>query len=111
MGIKNAKEKCITLAMIGAVVAVLWLFRLPCPILALTGIPCPGCGMTRAYLSLLQGDVAAAFSYNAMFWAVPLMAAQYLWDGALFRRRALDIVLTAVIYGGLFVCWIVKLIG
>ena len=35
-----------------------------CPFKALTGIPCPGCGMTRAILSITKGDFHGAFSYN-----------------------------------------------
>ena len=30
----------------------------------LTGWECPGCGMTRAVLSILRGDLPAAFGYN-----------------------------------------------
>ena len=33
-----------------------------CPIRWLTGIPCPGCGMTRACLGLLFGDPSAGGS-------------------------------------------------
>jgi hypothetical protein len=35
-----------------------------CPLKALTGIPCPGCGMTRAMLSITKGDFHGAFGYN-----------------------------------------------
>jgi hypothetical protein len=35
-----------------------------CPFKALTGIPCPGCGMTRAMLSVTKGDFRGAFGYN-----------------------------------------------
>jgi len=35
-----------------------------CPFEALTGIPCPGCGMTRAILSLIAGNFGAAALYN-----------------------------------------------
>lgn len=37
-----------------------------CGFLTLTGYKCPGCGSQRAIHSLLHGDVAAAFKYNAM---------------------------------------------
>jgi hypothetical protein len=36
----------------------------PCPYLTLTGLACPGCGLTRATHFLLHGDVALAFAYN-----------------------------------------------
>ncbi|MDD3846302.1 MAG: DUF2752 domain-containing protein [Syntrophorhabdaceae bacterium] len=35
-----------------------------CPFEALTGIPCPGCGMTRAMLSLIAGNPGDAAAYN-----------------------------------------------
>ncbi len=35
-----------------------------CPFEAVTGFPCPGCGMTRAMLSLIAGDFGGAAVYN-----------------------------------------------
>jgi len=35
-----------------------------CPFEAVTGIPCPGCGMTRAMLSLIAGDIGSASASN-----------------------------------------------
>jgi hypothetical protein len=35
-----------------------------CLFKAITGIPCPGCGMTRAFLELAEGDFVAAFQLN-----------------------------------------------
>ena len=46
------------------------LLRITCPIKALLGVSCPGCGMTRALLSCLRLDFAAAFHYHPLFWAV-----------------------------------------
>lgn len=37
-----------------------------CTFLSLTGYKCPGCGSQRAIHALLNGDVVAAFKYNAM---------------------------------------------
>ena len=42
-----------------------------CPFRRLTGLPCPGCGLTRAWLHALRGDWAAAFRAHAFFAAVP----------------------------------------
>src|SRR5947207_14473393 len=37
-----------------------------CPIYALAGYYCPGCGMTRALHQLAHGHVTAALSYNLL---------------------------------------------
>jgi len=36
----------------------------PCIFRMLTGWQCPGCGITRACLSLLKGEIQTSFSYN-----------------------------------------------
>lgn len=36
-----------------------------CPFWALSGIDCPGCGMTRSIGALLGGDLTASISYHA----------------------------------------------
>ncbi len=42
-----------------------------CPIDWLFGVPCPGCGMSRALLCALRLDFAGAFHYHPLFWIVP----------------------------------------
>ncbi len=37
----------------------------PCPVKGALGIPCPGCGLTRATVSLLRGEFAASFGAHA----------------------------------------------
>lgn len=37
-----------------------------CPMLSVTGLPCAGCGLTRAVLYLLQGQIGRAASINPM---------------------------------------------
>ncbi len=39
---------------------------LPCPIHAVTGLWCPGCGATRAFGALVRGDIPTALSSNAL---------------------------------------------
>jgi len=49
------------------VLGVAHIFRitiLPCPFIALTGLPCPGCGMTRAMDALLHGDWSRAVAFH-----------------------------------------------
>ena len=37
-----------------------------CPLYAMTGLACPGCGLTRGFHALFHGDVLAALDYNAL---------------------------------------------
>ena len=37
-----------------------------CPILALTGIPCPSCGMTRSFVAIARGEIAKSLSYHGL---------------------------------------------
>lgn len=67
---------------IAAFYAVMELAGITCPIRYLTGISCAGCGMSRAWISLLRLDAASAFAYHPLFW-LPVPAALVL----LFRRR------------------------
>ena len=54
---------------------------LPCPFHAVTGLDCPGCGITRLMLSLSEGDLAAAFHANeAIFILGPLLCIFLLRD-------------------------------
>lgn len=45
---------------------LLFLFRISCPFLAIFKIPCPGCGSTRALLSLIGGNYKSYIDYNPM---------------------------------------------
>ena len=49
-----------------------------CVIYNTTGLPCPSCGMTRAFLYLAKLDFAEAFHYHPLFPMVPLLFFSYL---------------------------------
>lgn len=49
---------------------------IPCIFKLITGFYCPGCGITRAILSILKGDVYQAFRYNSIiFIDIPVIVA------------------------------------
>ena len=43
-----------------------------CPLRAVTGVPCPGCGLTHAFAALARGDWDGALGHHAL---VPVFAA------------------------------------
>lgn len=44
-----------------------------CPIRYLTGIPCAGCGMTRAWWELIHLNFREAYMYHPLFWMPPIV--------------------------------------
>ncbi len=107
MKISHLKQKLALTAAYIALVAVWRLLGLPCVVTWLCGIPCPGCGMTRAVLALLRLDVAAAFSYHPMVWSLPILYIYFLSDNGIFRRRAADTALLVAIGVGFLAHWII----
>ena len=51
---------------------------LSCPFHVITGIPCPTCGITRAFSCLLNGDPRTAFLFNPLAVSILLGIAIYL---------------------------------
>lgn len=74
------------LAAVG-LIAALWLkLGLPtplCPLHALSGIPCPTCGVTRAVAALLHGEVGRAIILNPLMTALLFGASLYVLYAAI----------------------------
>lgn len=68
------KDALLSVAAVALLYLVLFLLGITCPIKFATGVSCPGCGMTRAWLSVFRLDFAAAFDFHPIFWIVPLVA-------------------------------------
>ena len=58
----------------------------PCAFRAATGVPCPGCGLSRAMVALVRGDWGAAIAFHA-FAPLGALCALILVAGALAPRR------------------------
>jgi hypothetical protein len=66
---------------------------IPCPFRSLTGMWCPGCGLTRATASLSQGDLGQALRFNALVFAAlaAVIVAWSLWFWQEFTKRRLQL--------------------
>lgn len=92
-----------------------------CPIFRWSGIPCPGCGLTRALILLMQGDLRAALHFHA-FAPVFLLAIVALILAALLPGSIVQPVLagtelwerrtgfTIIVLAGLILYWLVRLL-
>ena len=65
----------------------------PCPLRWLTGVPCPGCGLTTAAVALVRGDLDGAFAANPVIFGLAGLA---LLVGPLLVLRAVRAVPTPV---------------
>ena len=110
MHISHKKGKLLALTAYASLLAVFYLLKIPCLFRYFFRIPCPGCGMTRALLSLLRLDLKGAFCYHPMVWSLPLLGIYFLKNGGLFKDPRADRLLFAAIGTGFFLVWVIRLI-
>lgn len=67
--------------------AVHWEFPL-CPMASSFGVPCPGCGLTRATLALLRGDVHGALHFHPLVWLLTPLFVLFAASGLVELLRA-----------------------
>ncbi|NLD87402.1 MAG: DUF2752 domain-containing protein [Clostridiales bacterium] len=65
------KKHVLLLTLLGAIWGLYYIAGCTCPILLLTGISCPTCGVTRAMLSLFRGDFNSYLNFQPL--AFPLV--------------------------------------
>lgn len=109
MRISQWKAKAIFTAVYLGAVALLFRLGITCIFRQYLGFVCPGCGMTRAILSVLRLDFVAAFRYHPMFWSMPILYLYFLLDKGLFREKRWNTLLLSGIGVGFLVQWLIKL--
>lgn len=86
---------------------LLYVTGIGCPIKFWTGVSCPGCGMTRAWLAALSGHLDLAMAYHPLFWIVPLIVVTALFRERIPRR--LYVVTLIVCMVALLIVWACRL--
>lgn len=77
--------------------------KIGCPFVYFGGIPCMGCGMTRACWSLLHMEWLAAWQYHPLCYALPFMVlvlilVKWKWPDYYERTLFVCLLLFVVVY-------------
>lgn len=84
------------------------IFHAFCPMVIVTGFPCPGCGMTRALFYLVTGRISESFQMHPVGMWVACLLLYFCWNRYIIGRNAkrmkmligLTIVMLLVCYVG-----------
>lgn len=77
--IKLTKELLSFSAIVFSMIMIRILTGISCPIWYLFGVPCCGCGMTRATMALLRFDFIRALSFHPLVFFMPIFLILYIY--------------------------------
>ena len=69
-------------------------FMLPCITKKIIGIDCPGCGLQRSFISILNGDFATAFTTYPPIYTILLLLSFFIFQNFIKIKYANKIILT-----------------
>jgi len=105
---KNVLKIFAILAIIGGIAFVLSLFfdLNICVVYNIIGLPCPACGMTRAFMSAAKLNFRQAFSYHPLFFLVPIIPF-FAWERIPKKFRDIFCIAMTFLF---FAVWIFRII-
>lgn len=110
---QKVKKACIHLFLYGIIIAFLFAFY-HCPFKVLTGLDCPGCGLTRAFRAALHFDFVAAFQYHPLFWLLGAEAIYYLFFKSILHKQfsnKVELTIACITIVLLLAVWLYKIIA
>lgn len=102
---KKEIEEHLKLICIFLFIFLIYILFTGCPIKLLTGISCAGCGMSRAYFSLLHLNFREAFYYHPLFPCPIIFVAVYIMTKLGFSQKAAKIIygVMAFLFIGIYI--------
>lgn len=68
------RDFLLSILAMGLIAVILFVLDIGCPTRFVTGVCCPGCGMTRAVIHLCKGDISGAVYYHPLVFTLPIIA-------------------------------------
>lgn len=91
---------------------VILLFNTKCIFKSIIGVPCPGCGLTRAWISFIKGNISEAFYWHPLFLMMPVLVILILlyFKGSFIKYKRYILLSIVTIVGLYFTIYIVRMI-
>ena len=83
------KRRYIVLIILFLIGLILFLIDKPIPCIfnKITGLYCPGCGITRMFISILKLDYKGAFRYNPFVFVLLILYLIFLLINSILKRK------------------------
>lgn len=88
---------------------IVFIFDYHCPFRLITGIYCPGCGMSRALISLFQGDLQSSWSYHPfLIPTLVLVVISLVLYFRGYRKQSQQVIW--IWAAGMIICWVFRVL-
>ena len=67
-----------------------------CVIRGLTGVPCPSCGMSRAIIAVINGDIIDAFKFHPLFWLPFILFVLIVFKRRFFKQILIGAIISTI---------------
>lgn len=108
--IKGILLRGLLLALMVMVLLLLVRRETPCIFRQYTGVLCPTCGMSRAWLAVFRLEIGDAFRYHPMFLGIPILGVTFLLDGFSFPGKRGSKMLYLLILSGFALTYLIRLV-
>ncbi len=96
--IKDNKDGIYRVLSVAGIILIFAFLNIECFFQRFLNIPCLGCGMTRAWKSVLRGDFSQAFEYHKAYLTIPIIFIYIFKGNFLFNRKIWDIIVLILIF-------------
>lgn len=69
-----------------------------CPMVVLTGLPCPGCGLTRAGFSVLRMDFCGAWRIHPFIFPIILLIILFCFNRYIFMKKRMPLLKWCMVF-------------